>query len=282
MGLVRIPQSRIDYFIGEDVPYLDLTSHVLGIGEQLARMEYYTREECILAGGDVVTCMAETLGCTVCEHVADGSRLAASQTFLVVEGNAGALHQLWKVGLNIFDHLSAVATKTRAMVDAVHAVNPRCEVLTTRKSMPGVKDLLTSAIIAGGAFPHRLGLSETVLVFEQHLAFMGGIDGFITQLPEMRARCCEKRIFVEATPNEAEKLARAGVDGIQMDKATPEVLDALVPALRAIDAHITIIAAGGIRPDNAAAYAATGVDGLATTSPFTAKPIDMSARIMPR
>lgn len=60
------------------------------------------------------------------------------------------------------------------MVDEVHAVNPECEVLTTRKSMPGAKDLLTCAVMAGGAFPHRLGLSETVLVFEQHLAFFGG------------------------------------------------------------------------------------------------------------
>lgn len=51
-----------------------------------------------------------------------------------------------------------MATKTHAMVQAAHAANPRCEVLTTRKSMPGVKSLLTKAVLAGGAFPHRLGL----------------------------------------------------------------------------------------------------------------------------
>jgi len=282
MGMVRIPQSRIDYFISEDVPYLDLTSYVLGIGEQPARMEYFTREECILAGGDVVTRMAETLGCTVCARVADGSHLIASQTFLAVEGNAGALHQLWKVGLNAFDHLSAVATKTRAMVDAVHAVNPRCEVLTTRKSMPGVKDLLTSAIIAGGAFPHRLGLSETILVFEQHLAFIGGLEGFLAQLPDIKARCREKKVFVEATPEQSLALAQAGVDGIQLDKSSPEEIAAIAPQLHSANPNIVLIAAGGITLENAAAYAATGIDGIATTAPFTAKPVDMSARIVPR
>ncbi|MDO4399678.1 MAG: ModD protein [Coriobacteriia bacterium] len=281
MGLVRIPQNRIDYFIGEDIPYLDLTSLVLGVGDSPASMEYYTREACVLAGSAVVAHMATTLGCEVVHADADGARLTPGQVFMTVQGTAAALHQLWKVGLNTFDHLSAVATKTRAMVDAVHAVNAHCEVLTTRKSLPGAKDLFTEAIIAGGAFPHRLGLSETVLVFEQHLAFMGGLDGFLAQLPEIRSRCCEKKIFVESTPKQATALAEAGVDGIQLDKATPEVLERLAPKLRAINPRITLIAAGGVNPENAAAYAATGVDGLATTAPFTAKPIDMSVRMMP-
>ena len=92
---------------------------------------------------------------------------------MTLRGTAAQLHQAWKVCLNVFDHLSAVATKTRMMVDAAHAANPSCEILTTRKGMPGVKDLLVEATIAGGAFPHRLGLSETVLVFDHHLSFMG-------------------------------------------------------------------------------------------------------------
>ena len=53
----------------------------------------------------------------------------------------------------------------------------------------------------------------------------------------------------------------------------------LVKELRSIDPYLTIIAAGGINPINAASYAATGVDGIATTAPFTAKPIDMSIRM---
>ena len=282
MPLFPLPQSRIDYFIQEDVPYLDLTGIALGIEDQPGRMEYFTREDCLLAGSSVIAKMAGTLGCAVAFAEPDGTPLAAGQTFFSVEGPANALHQLWKVGLNTFDHLSAVATKTRMMVEAVKGVNPHCEVLTTRKSMPGVKDLLTQATVIGGAFPHRMGLSETVLVFEQHLAFVGGLDGFIEQLPQIRSRCCEKKLFVEATAESAPRLTRAGIDGIQLDKATPDDLRELVPTLRAIDPHLTIIAAGGVNPGNAAAYAATGVDGVATTAPFTAKPIDMSVRMEAR
>ena len=205
---------------------------------------------------------------------------AARGTFMTVRGTSADLHAAWKVCLNVFDHCSAVATKTRSMVDAAHSTNPRCEVLTTRKSQPGAKDLLTGAVMAGGAFRARLGLlSETVLVFDHHLTFFGGFDAFVEQLPAVKARCIEKKLFVEADAERARVLAAAGVDGIQFDKIPPEELATLVAELRAIDPHVTLVAAGGIDPGNAAAYAATGVDGLATTAPFAAKPLDMSVRV---
>ncbi len=279
--MVVFPEARIDYFISEDVPYLDLTSEVLGVADQAGEMEYYTREECVLAGTDVVRRIARNLGCEVVAVRFDGDRIAAGESFMTLRGPASALHQVWKVGLNTFDHLSAVATKTRQMVDAAHEANPRCEILTTRKSMPGAKDLLTAAVRAGGAWPHRLGLSETVLVFDHHIAFLGGFDAFVERLPEIKRRCVEKKLFVEAGEEQARILARAGVDGIQFDKVPVERLASLVEELRAIDPHLTLIAAGGINPGNAAAYAATGVDGLATTAPFSAKPLDMSVRMRP-
>lgn len=279
--MVVFPEARIDYFISEDVPYLDLTSEVLGVADQAGEMEYYTREECVLAGTDVVRRIARNLGCEVVAVRFDGDRIAAGESFMTLRGPASALHQVWKVGLNTFDHLSAVATKTRQMVDAAHEANPRCEILTTRKSMPGAKDLLTAAVRAGGAWPHRLGLSETVLVFDHHIAFLGGFDAFVGRLPEIKRRCVEKKLFVEAGEEQARILARAGVDGIQFDKVPVERLASLVVELRAIDPHLTLIAAGGINPGNAAAYAATGVDGLATTAPFSAKPLDMSVRMRP-
>lgn len=278
---VRFSRARIDELIAEDVPYIDLTSTVLGLGATPGRMEYYTREACVVAGTDVVAAEALALGLDVAFMIAPGERAAPGETLMAVKGPADRLHLLWKAGLNVLDHLSAVATKTRAMVDAAHGANPGCEVLTTRKSMPGAKDLLTAAVMAGGAFPHRLGLSETVLVFDHHMAFLGGFDAFVEQLPAIRRRCIEKKLFVEADADQARVLARAGVDGLQLDKVPVGELAALVEELRAIDPHLVLVATGGINPDNAAAYAATGVDGLATTAPFSAKPLDMSARMAP-
>lgn len=283
---MRFSNARIDAFIEEDVPYIDLTCEVLDIRNQPGEMEYFTRESCVLAGTDIARRIMRNLGCEVLTSSEDGQLVSAGQTFFTVRGAAADLHAAWKVCLNVFDHLSAVATKTRSMVDAVHAVNPECEVLTTRKSMPGAKDLLTCAVMAGGAFPHRLGLSETVLVFEQHLAFFGGFNRFVEEMPRIKARCVEKKLFVEADAQRALALARAsagghGADGIQLDKVPVSELAELVRRIRDIDPRITIIAAGGINPQNAGAYAACGVDGLATTAPFTAKPVDMSVCMRP-
>ena len=133
--------------------------------------------------------------------------------------------------------------------------------------------------MVGGAFPHRLGLSETVLVFDHHMKFLGGFDAFVKRIPEFRHRCIEKKLFVEANMEQALVLARAGVDGVQLDKVPADELAKLVVELRAINPHLTIIAAGGVNPGNVAEYAATGVDGIATTALYTAKPLDMSVHI---
>ena len=277
--MLRIPDARLDYLMAEDVPYMDLTSIVLGIADAPGEMEYFSREACVVAGVEEVARIAAKADCEVeCLH-ASGDEVEVAEPIVRVRGGESSLHQVWKVGLNLLDHLSAVATKTRAVVDAVHEVNPACEVLTTRKTMPGVKDLLIEAVMVGGAFPHRLGLSETVLVFDHHMKFLGGFDEFVKRIPEFRSRCIEKKLFVEASPEQALVLARAGVDGIQLDKVPVEELAACVEQLRAIDPRLTIIAAGGVNPQNAAAYASTGVDGLATTALYTAKPLDMSVRM---
>ena len=277
--MVRISNTRLEYLMNEDVPYLDLTSEILGISEQPGRMEFFSREACVVAGVGEAARLAEMVGCEAEVLRKSGDRATPQETILRVTGPAGCLHQVWKPGLNLLDHLSAVATKTRAMVDAVHEVNPACEVLTTRKTMPGVKDLLVGAVMAGGAFPHWLGLSETVLVFDHHLEFLGGFDNFLRLIPEIRSRCIEKKLFVECTAEQAPALVAAGVDGLQLDKLPVGELADLVKQVRAIDPRVTLVAAGGINPQNAADYAATGVDGLATTALYTAKPLDMSVRM---
>lgn len=283
--IIRISDARLEELIAEDVPYIDLTTHILGIGDTPGAMEYYTREDCVLCCAEEVARMAAMLNLEVEWFEPSGAKVKAGQSFMRVNGTAANLHLLWKVGLNMFDHYSAVATKTRKMVDAAHGANPLCEVLTTRKSTPGNKDLLTKAIVAGGAFPHRMGLSETVLVFDNHTKFMTapsgamGLDAFIELLPQIRRRCIEKKLFVEANAEDARRLVKTGVDGIQFDKVPVAELAALVEELHGIDPHVSLVAAGGIRPDNAAEYAATGVDGLVTTSCFTARPVDMSVKM---
>ena len=85
-------------------------------------------------------------------------------------------------------------------------------------------------------------------------------------------------MLIEAeSEDDALAAARAGADGVQLDKMTAEQLAALVLKLRSVQPRLTINAAGGIRPDNAAQFAASGVDVLVTSSLYNAKAADFGA-----
>lgn len=272
--------EMIDRFIAEDVPYVDLTTWILDIGGRQGTIEYFSREEAVLCGSEEAVRIMEKLNLEVNKFIPSGKMLVPDEVFLEASGTAQNLHTAWKVCLNILDNCSGIATGTKRILDAVHKVNPDISILTTRKSFPGIKPLATKAVMMGGAIPHRLGLSETVLIFRQHMEFLGGIDALAEMIPSLKNRACEKKIVAEADSlEEGRKLCIAGIDGIQFDKLSTKDLAASVKELRKINPAITLLAAGGINAANAVEYAQTGVNGLVTTSMFYAKPIDMGVRM---
>jgi len=137
-----------------------------------------------------------------------------------------------------------------------------------------------AAAVAGGALPHRLGLSETILIFDQHKSFFPDRAALLGHIANEKHRVCEKKVLVEVSgPEEALDFARAGADGLQFDKVPVPVLVDWVGNLRRSGYSGTLIAAGGINQDNAEDYAKTGVDALASSWPYAAPPVDMTARI---
>lgn len=107
---------------------------------------------------------------------------------------------------------------------------------------------------------------------------MAGSTRLSPQLPAIKSRCIEKKLFVEADAERARVLARAGVDGIQFDKVPVADLDPLVQELRGIDPRLTLIAAGGVNPDNAGGVCRLrGGRALQRRAPFAAKRSDERA-----
>lgn len=272
--------NEIDQLINEDVPYFDLTSTIMGIAEQEGKITYFTRDDAVVCGTEVVRDVFERLRIETLLMVPSGQKVSGGSELMSGVGRAKDLHIAWKVCQNILDSSSGIATKTRKMVDAVKAANPNMAVLTTRKAFPGTKKLATAAIIAGGAMPHRMGLSETILIFKQHMNFIGGFEGLIEKLPELKYACCEKKIIVEAvTLEQAKSLFQAGADGVQFDKLTAKELTEAVKILRDQFVDIIVLGAGGINENNISDYAKTGVNGIITTSPYHAKPIDVGVHM---
>jgi molybdenum transport protein len=274
----RLLDSEIERFLIEDCPYGDLTSALLDIGSRPGRIWFTTRHKTVACCTEEAVRLFEGLGCSVDLLQPTGAVVGAGAVLLEARGPAGALHMGWKAALNLLEAASGIATRTYALVRDARSVNPDIEVVATRKIFSGTKAVATKAVYAGGGLPHRLGLSESVLVFAQHVAFLGGEEELWARLPEIRARAKEKKIGVEVTGEAgALRAARAGADIIQVDKLGPDAVAALVKAVKAVAPQAAVAAAGGINLDNVKAYAASGVDLLVTSAMYWGKPADIGA-----
>lgn len=275
-----ISDELIDRFIKEDVPYLDLTTLVLGISGQKGTIQFFSREDAVLCGTEEVSKIFNKLNIELTKTYPSGTLLKKNDIFLEGKGNAEDLHTAWKISQNILDYSSGIATNTKKLVDKVSKINPNLHIITTRKVIPGTKELAIKAVVAGGGFPHRLGLSETILIFKQHLNFLGGTDELIKILESVKSKVCEKKIIAEVENiDEAIKLCKAGIDGLQFDKIPYDELKQYVDILKNINPSIVILAAGGINESNIEEYAKTGVNAIVTTSVYYAKAIDIGCKI---
>lgn len=281
-SLAYIPDEDLERFILEDCPYGDLTTHLLGIGDEPGRILFTTRHETVLCGTEEAARLLEKVGCKIETCLPSGTLAASDVRFLQAIGPASSLHIGWKTAASLVEWPSGIATRTRAVVEKAKAVNPSVAVVTTRKVFPGTKRVAIKAILAGGALPHRLGLSETVLIFPQHMAFLGGLEACLKAIPQIKAEAKEKKIAVEVTDQkQAELAALAGVDLIQVDKMPPEELGRLVLAVRALVPSILVAAAGGVNEQNADAYTAAGADVLVLSFAYWAKPADIGVVLEP-
>ena len=277
-----LTDAEVERFIEEDLPYGDLTTHLLGVGNMPGRIVFSTREETTVCCSEEAARVLAKCGATVTSYMPSGTNLSAGFEFLAADGPAHALNAGWTVALNLLEYASGIASRTQRIVRKTAAVNPALSVVTTRKSFPGTKKVAIKAITAGGALPHRLGLSETVLVFKQHTAFLGGLESFLATVGELRSKARETKIIVEAdNGEEALLVARSGADIVQLDKMAPAELEHTVRTIRAGNPHILISAAGGIDESNAAEYAATGIDLIVLSSVYFGKPSDIGVTMQP-
>lgn len=278
--MIYISDETIDKLIKEDVPYIDLTTLIVGIGNEDGKITFTTRDKTVLSGIETVKRIFNRLDIQVISEIPSGSYVDKGVMFLEGIGKASNLHIAWKVSLNILEYCSGIATRTRQLVDEARKVNPNIQIVTTRKNFPGTKELAINAIIHGGGFPHRLGLSETILIFKQHINFIGGYDELARQMELIKAKAFEKKVIVEVdTVKDALKMAQCGVDALQFDKMPVDELAMGAKMIKQINPDIKLIAAGGVILNNAADYAGTGVDVLNTTWVYFGKPADISAKI---
>ncbi len=275
-----ITDALLDALLAEDAPLGDLTTMVLGIGGRPGRIRFAARAPMVLCCVEDAERMLIRLGARTRRWRASGEAVDAGEVFLEAEGCAAVLHLAWKTGQNLMEHASGIATSARRIVEAGRAVAPHIAVACTRKSFPGTRAIAAKAVVAGGAQLHRAGLSETLLVFPEHYAFLGGIGGLLPILPDLKRRAPEKKLVVETgSVEDAVALARHGAEVIQLERLSPDQSRQVVERTRDLRPPPLIAAAGGVNEQNAGLYADAGCAILVTSAPYFARPADVGVTI---
>lgn len=259
----------------EDIPSEDLTALLL---EQntLIRAVIITREEMILCGQDWVNASFKYLDqdIKVSWAFGDGARVQSNQTLCTIEGNARAILSAERTALNFLQTLSSTATLTRQYVDKI--AHSTSQILDTRKTLPGLRMAQKYAVYCGGGVNHRLGLSDAILIKENHIKACGSIEKAVGI-----ARKLNKGSFIEVeveTLEEFDEAVAAEPDRIMLDNfALEQIRQAIVK--RGQNA-IKLEASGNVNLDTIAKLAETGVDYISIGAiTKNIKAIDLSMQI---
>ncbi len=271
-----LPAALMERLLEEDVPGTDLTTEALGIGALQGRAEFRARAPMTVAGIDIAAALVTHAGAEASVLLPPGGAAQTGDLLLSAWGSASALHLAWKSAQTLTEILSGIATATRALVDATTAVNPDVKVACSRKTVPLTRQLSMMAIRAGGAVAHRLGLSETILVFPEHRIFLGHAS-FKDIAERLRREAPEKKLGIEvATIGDAREAIEAGFDIVQLEKMPPSDVATVAGFAQASGARALIAAAGGITPASAGAYVKAGAGLIVSSWPYTAKPADVA------
>jgi nicotinate-nucleotide pyrophosphorylase (carboxylating) len=245
----------------EDAPSGDITSQLLIPAEARATAVLNARVPGVFSGGSVFRdAMLMVDPDTQVELlVADGEAFAAGTKLARVTGRARSVLLAERVGLNLAQRMSAIATRTAEFVALTAGTKAR--ITDTRKTTPGLRVLERYAVRCGGGANHRYSLSDAVLAKDNHLAVMTGGDPakLTALLADAKAQLGHTTHFeVEVdSAEQIEPVLAAGVDTIMLDNFSLEELRA---GVRQVAGRAVVEASGNVNLRTVADIAAAGVD----------------------
>ncbi|MFQ6051607.1 MAG: carboxylating nicotinate-nucleotide diphosphorylase [Candidatus Hydrothermarchaeota archaeon] len=265
-----ILRKKIIEFLEEDSPFYDLTSELVENREIEA--EIWCMEQCLLCGVHEAKTVFEVLGCKTRNLKEDG-HFANNEPVISIKGYSRPILLGERLALNMLGRMSGIATLTKKAVDIAKKVNPNIKIACTRKTTPGFRLFEKKAVLTGGGDPHRLSLSDMILIKDNHIPILR--DDYKNKIS------FSKRVEVEVK-NLEEALRFKDADIIMLDNMSIKDIEHVIKNFESqgIREKVLFEASGNIDLDNLEEYAKTGVDiismGLLTHS---ARAIDFSLRI---
>jgi len=253
-----VPLEYLLRFIDEDAPSGDLTSESI-IPEVSCRAVIRAEQDGVAAGLEEAGALFSHFRVDVRQEIGDGKTVKSGDVLLSLSGPAKKILLVERTALNIIGRMSGIATQTRAMADLVRAENPRCRVAGTRKTCPGLRALDKKAVVLGGGDPHRSGLSDGVLIKDNHIILVPVSEA----IARAKAAGAYRKIEIEVeNAGDALAAARAGADILLFDNMTPDSVRKTIGSLEeaGLRDRVTIELSGGITAETIMEYAQTGAD----------------------
>ncbi|WP_022652976.1 carboxylating nicotinate-nucleotide diphosphorylase [Aquaspirillum serpens] len=249
--------AQVAQALTEDIASGDVTASLIPADRQ-GQAQVIARESLVVCGQAWFNECFRQLNpeCQIDWQVAEGSTQTANTVLCHITGPARALLSAERSALNFLQTLSATATETRRYVDAIAGLP--CQIMDTRKTLPGLRLAQKYAVTVGGGVNQRVGLYDGVLIKENHILAAGSITAALAQ-----AKCdipphIPVQIEVE-NHAELEEALTAGATLILLDNMDYSQLRQAV-ALTAGRAQLE--ASGNVNLETVREIAATGVDRI--------------------
>jgi nicotinate-nucleotide pyrophosphorylase (carboxylating) len=189
----------------------------------------------------------------------DGSPCKKGDTLMTIEGSAASILSGERVALNFAGRLTGIATLTAAF--AAETKGTATRITCTRKTTPGLRIAEKQAVLHGGGYNHRFGLSDAILIKDNHIAAAGGVKAVLEAAKASVSHMMKVEIEVDTLDQLAEVIATGGADVVLLDNMdTPT----LAKAVEMAKGHVVTEASGNMRLERIAEVAATGVDYISS------------------
>lgn len=278
--MIEFSDYELEKLLEDDLPYLDLTTYLQDINNKKAKLEIYTREDIIVSCSEEAARIVKLKDCVVEHFVPSKTALKKGDIVLSFSGDYNTIHKVWRTTQLLLEYSCKIATYTANMKEKIKEEGLSCEILTTRKTYPFAKKFCIKSTLVGGAYPHRINLSETILLFPHHRAIYKDLLEFYAQIAIFKQKMPEKKIVVETSSFEdAQNVFAYGADVLQLDKMSIEDIEKVVKLRDEKYKNINLIAAGGINLENIKQFAKTKVDAVVTSSMYLKGMADLGSRL---
>ena len=250
-----IIDDLINRALQEDMPFGDITTNATISETSSSRASVIVKEDGIICGIPVFKRVYKLLGdVEVSFDVNDGDFVKKGTVIGKVSGNTRNILNGERIALNLMQRMSGIATTTNRYAKELEGLN--AQVVDTRKTTPLYRHLDKYSVRCGGGSNHRLSLSDSVLIKDNHIAAAGGIKNAV-ELAKKNSSFTTKIEIETETKEEVLEALESKADIIMLDNMTPEKASEMV---NLIDGKAITECSGNITLETIRSYGETGVD----------------------